>query len=50
MEKEHTEVREEGLQRRKRERRRKRSEMEESSKEKRIARKNKALSKQGKKN
>ena len=46
MEKEHTEVREEGLQRRKRER----SEMEESSKEKRIARKNKTLSKQGKKN
>ena len=46
MEKEHTEVREEDPQRRKRER----SEMEESSKEKRIARKNKTLSKQGKKN
>ena len=50
MEKVHTEVREEDPQRRKRERRRKRSEMEESSKEKRIARKNKTLSKQGKKN
>ena len=51
MEKEHTEVRLEGLQiKRRKRRRRKRSEMEERSKEKRIARENKRLSNQGKKN
>jgi len=50
MEREHTEVRLEGLQRKRKRRRRKRSEMEERSKEKRIARENKRLSNQGKKN